>query len=228
LDESTPDRAVDADRRTHHAPELPLGVHRIGHYEGVSGFDERTSESLDPATVTIAGGYVDTHGYAAQRVGFDLLSPDVPVLVALVLRTSERGRFARFHRHHGSHSAHLQFQIHYEWEIPTTGRRVFTVSLAQHAPRIGSAIQVNLDAEGVDGGPQDEGLIRFERHSTLKCGSVAQIAEVAEWGVRAEVFVVAKHDTTRSHGRWSVRKEMANDLPASYGFLLTGKTAGDL
>ena len=137
-------------------------------------------------------------------------------------------RFARLHRGHASQNADLQLQIHYEWEEPATCRRLFTVSFAQHAPSISAGIQLSLEADTVDGDPRDEGLFHFERHASVERCSVVQIADVARWGVIAEVFVIAKHDTTRSHGRWSVRRQMARDLPDAYQFLLTGRTSGDL
>jgi hypothetical protein len=145
-----------------------------------------------------------------------------------VLRAGACGRFARLHRAWASQSAHLQFRLHFAWERPDTRSRTFTASFAQHAPSIGSGIQLGFDAETVTGEPNDAALIRFARHSAMKCGSVHQIAEVAAWGLTAEILVVAKQDTTRSHGRWSLRQDMTNDLPDAYRFVLTGRTAGDL
>ena len=190
--------------------------------------DGRSRGQSRPAAVTLAADYADTHGYASQRVAFELFSQGTPVLVALVLRTSSCGGS------HGYTAATLlrtricNSRSTTNGKSQPRGRRLFTVSFAQHAPSISAGIQLSLEADTVDGDPRDEGLFHFERHASVERCSVVQIADVARWGVIAEVFVIAKHDTTRSHGRWSVRRQMARDLPDAYQFLLTGRTSGDL
>ena len=156
------------------------------------------------------------------RLSCRIVCEEAPILLAVVLRTADAITFGRMYRHNASHEAHVSLAfMPYGWH---TGDEV-QINLTQTTAYIGSGARVGVVDGELKADPR-RGVSAPVPSATTTTGAIWTMAQMPSLSMAAELVVVSKADTERTHGRWRVAAHARPGVPDGYGFLLTGRQSG--